>query len=60
MNLGFGDPSMSHLVPLLEFNLIEYEALWEDAKDGPDELARDVKAAFQKLRKRQADLEPRL
>jgi hypothetical protein len=38
--------------------LIEYEALWEDTNDGPDELATDIKTAFQKLRKRQADLEP--
>ncbi len=38
--------------------VIEYEALWEEAKDGPDELVKDVKTAFQKLRRRQADLEP--
>jgi hypothetical protein len=36
----------------------EYESLWEEAKDGPSELAKEIKVAFQKLRKRKADLEP--
>jgi hypothetical protein len=37
---------------------IEYEALWDEVEAIEGDLAKETKSMFQKLRKRQADLEP--